>query len=132
MNTSDLRARRSEHRAAEDRSHPDAPQTRRGVIVLGVSLAIVGAMTAVASSPDHLAFVVLGIGLLVSGAAIGLVPASTLRRTSPGAAPRSDLAPSEDESEHAVTPSSFHGSLASMQLGPDSEQVIARRTGART
>ena len=110
MDNNHLRARAPGQGVMAHRSERFAAEGRAsGLIVVSVALAIAGAVMAVASSPDHLVSMVFGLGLFVIGAAI---------------------ATSRDSAQDAAT--SFHGSFASVQLGPDPEQVIGRQTGART
>jgi hypothetical protein len=112
MHDNDLRARVPAQGVVAPRSEPFVAEGRAsGLIVVSVALAIAGAVTATASSPDQLASMVFGVGLFVTGPAIAVASAASLPRT--------------------VT-ADIYGSLTAMQLGPDPEQVIGRQTGART
>ena len=86
---------------------------------------------AVASSPDHMASMALGLGLFIAGAAIGAAFASNLPHTLTLTALQSDGATSQDNANGASRHWGFHDSIASVQFGPDPEQVIGRQTGAR-
>jgi hypothetical protein len=131
MDNNDLRARAPGQGVVAHRSKPVADEGRAsGLIIASVALAIAGAVKAVASSPDHLVSMVFGLGLFVAGAAIAVASAANLTRTVTGATLQSQQATSRDAAQDATT--GFVGSFASMQLGPDSEQVIGRQTGART
>jgi hypothetical protein len=100
-------------------------------IVLGVAVAIAGAVLAVASSPDYVVSVAFGMGLFAAGAALALMSASNDLRSVTVATPGSDPAAGHGEGEDRSTRSTTSGPLASVQLGPDLEQVIGRATGVR-
>jgi hypothetical protein len=113
------------------RSEPFGAEGRAsGLIVVSVSLAIAGAVTAVAASPDHLASIVFGLGLFVTGAVIAVASAASLPPTVTPAALQSERATSQNAGSDAAA--SVYRWFTSMQLGPDPEQVIGRQTGART
>jgi acetyl-CoA acetyltransferase len=132
MDINDARARAPGQGLVADRSEPlPAERGSSALIVVGVVLGIAGAVMAVASSLDHLVSMVLGLGLFVTGAAIAVASAAGLPRTVPAATLQSEHAKSRAAAQDAAT-SVFSGSFASMQLGPDPEQVIGRQTGART
>ena len=131
MDTNDLQAGTSSREIA-DRLHRVDPQPRSSsLIVVGVSLAIIGAVVAVASSSDHLVPLAVGLALFVAGAAIGLAFVPSLR---------ADLAVTGQESgstskrkaDGALARWTFRDSIALVQFGPDPEQVTGRQTGART
>ena len=131
MDNNDLRARAPGQGVVAHRSEPFAAEGRASaLIVVGVALAIAGAVMAVASSPDHLVSMVFGLGLFFAGAAIAMASAVSLPRTVIAVPLQSEQSTSRDAAQDSAT--SFYGSLASMQLGPDPEQVIGRQTGART
>lgn len=85
---------------------------------------------AVASPPDHPVSMVFGLGLFVAGAAIAAASAASLTRTVTAATARSQQATGRDAPQDTAT--GLYGASASMQLGPDPEQVIGRQAGART
>ncbi len=115
MNTNDLRVRQSERRLADPIDV--AAQARTSLLVIaGVSIAIIGAVLAVAARPDHEILLIFGLGLFIAGTAIGITFVEPGDRLSDGNASR-------------IGAGGFHGS--SMQLGPDPEQVIGRKTGTR-
>ena len=131
MDNNDLRARAPGQGVVGHRSEPFAGEGRASLlIVASVALAIAGAVVAVASSPDHLVSMVFGLALFVAAAAIAVASAASLTHTVTGATLQSQEATSGDAGQDATT--GFVGSFASMQLGPDPEQVIGRQTGART
>jgi hypothetical protein len=127
MNINDLRA--MEPRQLSDRSEGAARARSPLLVVVGVSLAIAGAVLAVASEPDHGVGMVVGFGLLLVGASTCLKFAE--RGHAPSHARRNDGATRQDDAREAVLANRSHES-SSMQLGPDPEQVIGRQTGART
>jgi hypothetical protein len=100
-------------------------------LVVGISLAIVGAVLTAASLPGHMPSMALGVGLFIAGAAIGAAFASNLPHSTLSARQR-HVERNEESANGASMPSSFRDSIASMQFGPDPEQVIGRQTGART
>jgi hypothetical protein len=126
MNINDLRA--MEPRQLSDRSE-GAARARSSLLVVGVSLAIAGAVLVVASQPDHGIGMIVGFGLLLVGASTCLTFAE------PGHAPsharRNDGVTRQDDARKALLANRSHES-SSIQLGPDPEQVIGRQTGART
>jgi drug/metabolite transporter (DMT)-like permease len=131
MDNNDLRARAPGQGVMAHRSEPFAAEGRASwLTVASVALAIAGAVMAVASSPDHLVSMVFGLGLFVAGAGIAVASAASLTRTVTGATRLSQQATSRDLAQDAAT--GVYGAFASMQLGPDPEQVIGRQTGART
>jgi hypothetical protein len=127
MGINDLRARRPGQGDVADRSDGfDAQGRTSGLVVVSASLAIVGAVLTVASSPDEVSMV-LGLALFVTGAAITVASASSLphRLTMTTLAGRLTTTP--EDVLGAGTPSSLNGSLASIPLRPDPEQVVGRR-----
>jgi fucose permease len=86
-------------------------------MVVGISLAIVGAVLTAASPPDHMPSMALGVGLFIAGAAIGVAFASNLPHSTLNAR-QSDAERSEDNANGASMPWSFRDSIASMQFGP--------------
>lgn len=130
MDNNDLRAPVPGQGVVAHRSEPFAAEGRAsGLIVVSVALAIAGAVMAVASPADHLASMVFGLGLFVAGAAIAVASAASLPRTATAASLEGGQAKSQDAAQVAAA---SYGPFASMQLGPDPEQVIGRQTGART
>jgi hypothetical protein len=131
MHNNDPRARAPEPGVVAHRSEPFAAERRAsGLIVVSVTLAITGAVTAVAASPDHLASIVFGFGLFVTGAAIAVASAASFPRTMTASTLQSERVTSQGAGSDAAA--SVYRSFTSMQLGPDPEQVIGRQTGART
>jgi drug/metabolite transporter (DMT)-like permease len=125
----ELRARAPDQGVVAHRSKRFAGGRASWLIVASGALAIAGAVLAVESSPDHLFSMVVGLGLFVAGAAVGVASAASLTRAATGATVQSRHATSGDAAQAVAR--GFVGS-ASMQLGPDPEQVIGRHTGART
>jgi hypothetical protein len=132
MDTNDLRARAARLGIAERSDRLAAQRPSSALIVVGVSLAIVGAVLAVASSPDHVVSMVIGLGLFITGAAIGVASASSLPHALTVTAHQSDVGTGQAVMEGASTPWRLPDLIASVQFGPDPEQVIGRQTGART
>jgi hypothetical protein len=111
MNTTGLQPRPPETRHAE--SFEVGAQPRSSLLVLaGVSLAIVGAVIAVAAGMSHLVLMTLGLALFVAGSATAMRFAGPATRRASGSAWLRDV-------------------RSSTHLGPDPEQVIGRQTGAR-
>ena len=131
MNANNLRAGRRERRLADPIE--GAAQPRSSLLVIaGVSVAIVGAVLAVAAGLDHEVAMIFGLGLFIAGTVIGLTFAGPVpSRLTPYRGPDDRLSDGTG-SRRASGPGGFHDSRPSMQLGPDPEQVIGRYTGART
>ena len=132
MNNTDLRASAPRDGIAQRSDRATNQGRSTALIPVGVSLAIAGAVLTAASAPDHLPSMVLGLGLFIAGAAMGLTSASSLPHSLSEAARPGGGAMSEDSDRGASAARSFYDSVASVQLGPDPEQVIGRQTGART
>jgi hypothetical protein len=131
MHNNHFRARAPGRGVVAHRSEPFGAEGRAsGLIVVSVTLAIAGAVTAVAASPDHLASIIFGLGLFVTCAVIAVASAASLPRTATAATLQSERATSQNAGSDAAA--SVCRTFTSMQLGPDPEQVIGRQTGART
>ncbi len=127
MNTNDFRA--GGPRQLSDRYEGSARVRSSLLVVVGVSLAIAGAVLAVAADPEHGVGMTVGFGLLLVGALICLAFAE--RGQAPSDARRKDgVAGQGDRRTASLAKRSYESS--SIQLGPDREQVIGRHTGART
>jgi hypothetical protein len=127
MNINDLRV--MEPRQLSDRSEGAARARSSLLVVVGVFLAIAGAVLVVASEPDNGVDMMVGFGLLLVGASTCLTFAE--RGHAPSHARRNDGVTRQDDARKVLLANRSHES-SSMQLGPDPEQVIGRQTGART
>lgn len=121
MDTNDLAVRRPSERGGA--SFELDPGQRSWLFLIGVPLAIAGALVAVAAMPDHMVAGVLGIGLFLAGTVTAL--------TFTGYAPRPVYASSHDGARAASERATIRDWVSSMQLGPDPERVTGRHTGAR-
>lgn len=121
MDTNDLAVRRPSERGGD--SFELDPRQRSWLLLVGVPLAIAGALLAVAAMPDHVVAGVLGIGLFLAGVVTAL--------TFTGHAPRAVYASGHGGARAASEGATIHDWISSMQLGPDPERVIGRHTGAR-
>jgi hypothetical protein len=128
MNTDDLRALPTHSRRVEPMAYA-ARRLSSLLVVAGASLGIVGAVLAeAAGAPGEVA---LGVGLMVflAGTAVGDTLAWRFRRASISE-PNAEA--SRGIKAHAPVSPHVRDWEWSMQLGPDHEQVIGRKTGART
>jgi hypothetical protein len=120
MNTNDVQRRSSIHGLAGLSRRTPAHGRWSLLVVVGIALANVGAVLTVASAPDYLPLMALGVAVFIAGAAIGLGFSSTLPDAVPAVAGLSGRATNQ------------YGAFASAQFGSDPEQVAGRQTGART
>jgi hypothetical protein len=131
MNTNDLHTR-SLRRIAE-RSDRNATQSRwPALMFLGVPVAIVGAVVAVASLGDNTMAMVVGVALLAGGAAFAAASAWNLPGEPAVDRRRADRTAGQDGAQEAWTPWSIQETFDSAHLGAEPEQEMGRRTGART
>lgn len=129
MDTNDLAVRRPSERGGE--SFELDRRQRSWLLLVGVPLAIAGAMLAVAAMPDHMVAGVLGIGLFLAGTVTALTFTGYVPRASRFDARPNDRANSHGRAKADSERATIRDSMSSMQLGPDPVQVIGRQTGAR-
>ena len=89
-------------------------------------------MLAVAAGPDDVVAMIVGLGLFVAGAVGSLTFAASVPSTLTLQANRNGRATGPDSEQTASTPRSLFDWTSSIQLGPDAEQLMGRKTGART
>ena len=123
MNTNELRAGASEPGIIDRSSDATVERRSAPLILVGVSAAIGGAVLTVASSPDQV-LMAFGLGIFLAGSVVGLTSASLITQPADQR--------TRDERAGGTDASRLFGSIPSMHLGPDREQVVGRQTGART
>lgn len=126
MNTTERRLSQNETRPSDPIEVAARPLSL--LALAGISIAIVGAVLAVAAGLDNEIAMIFGLGLFIAGTTTGLTFAGPFssRFARYG---RPDRLSDRIASRRASGLGGFRGS--SMQLGPDPEQVIGRHTGAR-
>jgi hypothetical protein len=131
MNIDDLRVAPTQSRRVD----PMAYATRRLSSLLVVAAATLGIVSAVlaeaAGASDEVA---LGVGLVMflTGAAVGDTLASRVRRPSASISEPNGDSNRRIKTHEPSSPRRPRDWASSMHLGPDPEQVIGRKTGART
>lgn len=116
MDTNDLAVRRPSERGGA--SFELDPGQRSWLLLIGVPLAIAGALVAVAAMPDHMVAGVLGIGLFLAGAVTALTYAGYNPRTFAVSARPSDRANRLGSAKVATGRATIRDSMSSMPLPP--------------
>ena len=116
MDTSDQAVRRRNEQGGK--SFELDPRQRSSLLLVGVPLAIAGAVLAVAAMPDHIVATVLGIGLFIAGAVTALTYAGYNPRTFAVSARPSDRANRHGSTKAATGRATIRDSMSSMPLPP--------------